>query len=400
MRVLLLSCDNVVPASGGATGSEVIRWGLINGLLNNGALPSFYVAGNWSEGKRQRFQVGQDALSGIGVQFRYDQPSKGAAAIESLRLAVDNFRPDVILAYGAAPLRLAREAAPEVLAGIMSVDLEYLPVLHRYWFNLRYGRMRTKMKSAVLTPYRLMSAANIAYEVRRDYRIADFVINHAAHHADWHRSTHRRPTLYVPNPVAALGERPVRRPVRPARFLMIGAIHGIATLTGLAWFAKHVYPLLEPAILQDKMEIHLIGKGEIEPSIGKRMPKVVRRGFVENLADEFAAATAVLVPTPITLGFRTRIVEAFSHGVTVVAHEANAVGMPELADGGNALIAASGLEFAEKCLRLVERPAEAERLGNAASHDFSSRLNADLVAKKIIEFIKGVQQLRPAQRAA
>ena len=372
-----------------------MRWGLINGLLANGATPSFYVAGKWSEKREERFLAARQALSEIGVRFWYDQALTGARALQSLRHTVDDFRPDAVLAYGVTPLRLARAAASEVLTGIMSVDLEYLPILHRYWFNLKYGRFSSKAKTLALTSYRLLSVAQTAYEVRRYYPAADFVINHAAHHADWHRETHRRPTLYVPNPVAGADARSARKIARPAKFLMIGAIHGIATLTGLAWFAKEAYPLLEPAILRGEMEIHLIGKGEVEPSIGKRMPKVVRRGYVENLSDEFATATAVLVPTPITLGFRTRIVEAFSHGVTVVAHDANAVGMPELADGGSALIAASGPEFAEKCLRLARHPAEAERLGNAASHDFSSRLNADLVAKQMIEFIKGIQRLRP-----
>jgi hypothetical protein len=49
-----------------------------------------------------------------------------------------------------------------------------------------------------------------------------------------------------------------------------------------------------------------------------------------------------LAPTPINLGTRTRIIEGFSYGVCIVAHEGNALGNPQIIDGENTLLAGDG----------------------------------------------------------
>jgi glycosyltransferase involved in cell wall biosynthesis len=98
-------------------------------------------------------------------------------------------------------------------------------------------------------------------------------------------------------------------------------------------------------------------------------------------------ATALLVPTPITIGFRTRILEAFRHGVAVIAHEANAVGMPELKHEHNALVSKKGKDFAGAILRLTNKPIDAITIGNNGFSDFSRQLNSDFVGSKILEFL-------------
>ncbi len=128
------------------------------------------------------------------------------------------------------------------------------------------------------------------------------------------------------------------------------------------------------------------------------MSRLVRRGYVEDLTNEFAASTALLVPTPITLGFRTRIVDAFRHGVTVVAHAANGLGMAELAHERNALVTSTPEDFAAAVVGLARAPDEAERLGAAAFADFNAALSGVLVAKRLLEFAQPF--LRAAERAS
>jgi O-antigen biosynthesis protein len=82
-------------------------------------------------------------------------------------------------------------------------------------------------------------------------------------------------------------------------------------------------------------------------------PNVRFVGHVERAADEFQAADALLVPTPIRLGARVRILTAFSHGCPVVAHDANALGIPELVDGDNVLLGTTAAELADAAVRLL-----------------------------------------------
>jgi glycosyltransferase involved in cell wall biosynthesis len=236
-------------------------------------------------------------------------------------------------------------------------------------------------------PKTLLRSIGLRRDTLREYRKADFIVNSAAHHAQWHREHHGRPTLYVPNPVERLfDQRPAHTPVHPPRFLLLGGLQGIATSTGLAWFGKHVYPHIESAIDQGVLEVHLAGRLALRRTVGA-MERVVRRGYIEDLAAEMSRTTAMLVPTPINLGFRTRVLDSFRHGVTVVAHTANALGMPELADGRNALLASDGASFAEAMLRLAHDPAEAQRLGEAAFEQFDAELNATVTVGRIARFI-------------
>ena len=117
------------------------------------------------------------------------------------------------------------------------------------------------------------------------------------------------------------------------------------------------------------------------------MKHLIMRGYIENLHSEMLHLTAMLVPTPIKIGFRTRILEAFRYGVAVIAHEANVAGMPELKNEHNALLAKTGKEFSDAILRLTNNPNDAITIGNNGYNDFSRQLNADVVAYKILEFL-------------
>jgi glycosyltransferase involved in cell wall biosynthesis len=388
LRILLVSADSIAPGPTGS-GNRAIRWGLLQGLDHAGALTAYYSAAHAGK-HRGDFTAVRDELSLGNDRFWFDRPADGDDAIKALRCAIGHFEPDIILAYGTNALKLARKAAPDICTGIMSVDLEYMPNLYRHWYNLRHGRVKQKVKSFLLTPAQAMFAFAAWREVRVGYKAADFILNHAANHAKWHAAAHGLPVLYTPNPVARLPHVPRRTMPKTPRFMLLGGIGGIATLTGLAWFAREVYPLIEPSIIRDQLEIHLIGRGEMDASIAKRMPKIVRRGFVEDLTKEFEEATALLVPTQIELGFRTRVLDAFRHGVTVVAHRANSIGMPELIDGKNALVARNAQEFADKVQQLVRDNNEAQRLGAAALDDFDRFLNGDIVATRVVTFVKEV----------
>src|SRR6185503_9227039 len=120
----------------------------------------------------------------------------------------------------------------------------------------------------------------------------------------------------------------------------------------------------------------------------QRMRHVILRGYIEDLDEEMDKVTAILVPTPIKLGARVRILEAFRYGVAVISHQANKAGMPELEHNRNLLLASSGQEFADAMLRLAAHQEDAVRLGRTAFEEFSRELNSTVTAKRILRFIE------------
>jgi glycosyltransferase involved in cell wall biosynthesis len=384
---MFVAADRIVPGPT-YSGNAVVRWSLLQGLRGCGMDMAYYSASP-SDPEHSYFD-GSELKAVFGAQNVWlDRPGYkvARASISALQSAVDDFKPDVILAFGLRSLALIRATHYTGQVGLYSIDLEHLVPLYWARHYILHGTALQKLNALRRLPKTFFRSWKLRRATLREYPKASFVINSAAHHAAWHAERHGRPTLYVPNPVEPLfSERPAHTPSTPPRFLLLGGLAGIATTTGLVWFSRQVYPHLEDAIADGRIEVHLAGRLASRRNF-HQMHRVIHRGYIDDLAGELRQATAVLVPTPINLGFRTRILDAFRHGVTVVAHTANSSGMPELVDGKNALLAANGRDFAEAILRLADDPEEAQRLGRTAFDQFSKEMNAVIGAKRICDFI-------------
>ena len=139
------------------------------------------------------------------------------------------------------------------------------------------------------------------------------------------------------------------RPNKKFRVILLGALHGTATISGLELFTKVTYPKLIDLIGLDNFEVHIYGDGVWPKTVEDITVKsnVFKRGYVEDIKSEMAHADVLVVPTPINLGIRVRILTALSYGQCIVAHKANSQGIPEIKHRKNCLLANSGLEMAE-----------------------------------------------------
>ena len=78
------------------------------------------------------------------------------------------------------------------------------------------------------------------------------------------------------------------------------------------------------------------------------------RGHVSPSDNEFLSSHVLLVPTPIELGIRVRIISGFSFGTCIVAHSANKKGIPELVNMKNSILGNTGYEIAHGCYTLYK----------------------------------------------
>ena len=396
MKVLVLEPAGI-PASDTGSGTRVIRWGLAKGLIE------LIDGGHWvwitpkaSADIESALIQSAEKLEKLGWTTTISLGTPRAESEQVLRDAIAVQKPDVALVYGEKAAKMFRPFAKDIPYGIISIDLWHLPRLYRAVFGLSHGSLMEQLRTLKDVPRFIRESANSYFGVKDTYASASFAINHAAMHADWLRRQTGLPTLYTPNPVA-YSPPPQSWPSQDgvAMFALLGGMGGIATLTGLGFLARRVLPHLEPALKRGEMTIYNIGKGDIPAKIGQAFDNagIVQLGFVEELDPVLAKARALLVPTPIRLGFRTRILDCFRQGVCVIAHSANAAGMPELVHDRNALLADDGKQFAEQILRLKNEPETAIRLAKQARKDFEDSLSAEKSCGKIHRFISDVIKL-------
>ena len=229
------------------------------------------------------------------------------------------------------------------------------------------------------------------------------VFNHAHHHAEWLRNKGVGNVSYHPIPVLdyagedwAKKKQLSQSENQAFRIMMAGNITGVATLSGLYFLSDELIPQLEKQLPIDQIEIHIVGGGELRDDLAslQQKPYIKLRGYVEDIYREYQSCDVFLVPTTIELGFRTRIAEAFSFGCCTVAHTSNHLGMLEINDGENCLLASTGEEMAKKIKRCFDSPALRQRLSVNARETYENELDGSTVCNKMIDEIEEVLSSR------
>jgi glycosyltransferase involved in cell wall biosynthesis len=312
-------------------------------------------------------------------------------------------RPDALVAHG-TPAIAATYRAPFPKLALAGDPPGTSRRIRARWDPLHPWSLR---REALL--YRLGIAT---YAFRADRRIYamlrgfDSVGIFGAHYAKLARRNGVA-AWYAPSPV----EDPVgpewreRREAAPPnekpRVLMIGHLRGVATISALHVFVDDVLPKLDAALGSDGYEVHVAGAYDPPAALRDALdhPAVFLRGHVEPPDDEFLRADCLLVPTPVPTGPRVRILTAFSYGCCVVAHEANALGIPELVDGQNVLL--TGTEgLADATVRALRDPELRARLGAAGRAVYEERFTPEKAGGRIaaeVERLASARDARPVE---
>jgi glycosyltransferase involved in cell wall biosynthesis len=307
---------------------------------------------------------------------------------DAMREALTSIAPDAVLAYHweALAALYGVQVAPKL--GV-AVDLSHLPHLYR-WRSTKSVRALGQLQSIVRLQPRLMVAFMNDCAASGDF---------AAHHAAWLRRHGATGCEYLRTPVPdPLGEdwRARRAAVaqKPPRLLLMGHLRGVATMEGLDLFARGILPRLEDELGADGFEVRLVGGYEPPRELARALdrPSVTFAGHTEDAGSEYLSATAMLVPTPIKLGTRVRILSAFSYGCPVVAHQANALGIPELAHGDNAWLGRRGDDLADGVLGVFRDAALRDRLSDGGRTTFEQLFSPPVAVARIEQILRTISR--------
>ncbi len=175
-------------------------------------------------------------------------------------------------------------------------------------------------------------------------------------------------------------------------FLVLGNFNTIHTRYGIEYFLKEVWPKCKNSSLLEIAVIRIVGGGRYPEKRLGPPPKSEKGfeyvGFAQSLLEEYRNAIAVLVAVPIKLGFRTRVLEAWVHGVPVIMDSSSGIGLPEAVHGQNCLIAKSPEEFVSHSISLINDDALRRRIAEGGrltfeTHYLSTNLKSMERYKKI-----------------
>lgn len=299
-------------------------------------------------------------------------PWSPAAASALRRLAVER-QVRAVVAAGWHALGQAR-SIPGVyrIASLVDLLAPYIALRRQALQREGWGRRVLGLRSLA----NLRRTERLGLRYLRDFELT---LEHASQHADELRALGYANVSYLPHPLRDPGVMP--RSSSPgadtghATVVVPGSLKGAASQRGLLFLLDELLPALEArqAELKRPLRLRVVGHGDPPAWLRARLvahPWVDLVGYVEDIGAEYLRADAILVTIPVEHGFRTRIAEACGYGACVVAHAANAAGMPELRDGDNALLHRDAAELAARLLRAVNDPGFARTVGDRAYATF------------------------------
>jgi hypothetical protein len=308
---------------------------------------------------------------------------------ERVRDLVATIAPEVVFSYHVEALAATRllDTPRFVALG----DPPHLPAYYRWRLDWPSSRALRALPSLSA---RMRHQPTMLVQLLRECRLSGAF---AAHHAAWLRSQGVVECDYlrtpVPEPVGPLWQTPDN--TKP-KLLLLGHLRGAVTIEGLRLFASETLPRLERELGADGFETRIVGGYELPVELRRLLdhPSVVLAGHTEDAEQELRGANCVVVPTSIPLGIRVRVITAFSVGCPVVAHEANALGIPELVDGETGLLASSGSRLAEQILRLVDDDELAARVGTGGRATYEQSFAPGVAVGEILARLERVARGR------
>lgn len=173
-----------------------------------------------------------------------------------------------------------------------------------------------------------------------------------------------------------------------------------STMAGLRLFAHQILPRLEGALGQEGVEVRIVGEGAdaLPEALSRKLrrPVVQFVGRVEPADAEFLSADIQLVPTPILLGIRLRIITGFSFGRCVIAHTKESLNIPEMVHEENALLASDGAGLAAAIIRAARDPSLRQRLGACARATYERYFAPEVAGAAIVATLERLARERRA----
>ena len=181
------------------------------------------------------------------------------------------------------------------------------------------------------------------------------------------------PNVTVANPSMSLvpGAGDVRS------LLFVGSMWYRPNCDGINWFLRHVWPSIRREVADARLTI-VGAAGPSRRAEWEQFDGVSAPGFVDDLAEAYAAATGVIVPIQYGGGTNIKLLEGLVHGKACVSSAfAHAPFRQWLQEGTHLMVAGNAAAFARRCVDVLEQPTLEARLGRDGRAQVLQSFSAD-----------------------
>jgi glycosyltransferase involved in cell wall biosynthesis len=307
---------------------------------------------------------------------------------------VRRIKPDAIFAYHWDPIASVISVTDIPKLGIVG-DPVHLPYLFRKEY---YSRVLGSKLDIPYIKHWILEKTQISRKIKfMDQLLLSCDVSgaFAAHHAQDFITRNVSNCEYFRTPVPDPFENnTIGNKAGKCKILHIGHLQGIATLTGVELLAKEILPELDRLIGKENYEVHLVGGyfDTIAAPIKLLLdhPSVKVRGQISPSDEEFLSSHILLVPTPIELGIRVRIITGFSFGSCIIAHKANSKGIPELVNGENCFMGSDGKSLARACAEVYQDDTLRKKLEMTSRETYDKYFSLSAAGKEISDTLIGL----------
>lgn len=278
----------------------------------------------------------------------------------------------------------------------------YIPTLRRYSnarivlrsHNLEYviqDRLAIGERNFLKKPYRRFLAKQLhQYEMAVLDRV-DGVAAISPADAD-HFKAHgtRTPIVSIPfgvDPDEYVLDTPA--PDGPPTFFHLGSMDWLPNEEGIRWLLETVWPTVVQK--RPKARLHLAGNKMPKDLMGTRREGVTGRARVKDALDYMRTRHVMVVPLFSAGGMRVKIIEGMAMGKAIISTPVGAEGIDHT-DGKDILLAKNATAFIEHMVALVDEPARAVRLGEAARALVRSSYADKHIVRDLTAFYKALSK--------
>lgn len=192
----------------------------------------------------------------------------------------------------------------------------------------------------------------------------------------------------VPNGVDVVGfdrvaaERFASKNAERKTVLYVGSMDYHANVDAVTWFAHEIWPRI--ATRFPGLVFTIVGRNPGPAVRALASQNIHVTGNVEDVRPYYATSAAVVVPLRVGSGTRLKILEAMAAGVPVVSTTLGAEGL-DATDGLQLLIGDTPDQISSALVRLLQNPAQAQALTDAAKALVASQYDWSLIGARLYE---------------
>ena len=287
----------------------------------------------------------QQAAGGVGHE----------AAVRAVRTAV-RAAPDLILAHRLPAMSLLLKLSRDIGQAPLFFDLDDVEHITFARRVLHYPRWPLERLLLLQMPRLLLTELLAVRRARLTFVCSEHDRRHLVRLSGSRRIEVVANSIRIPAGVRAGAPEPV--------VLFVGVMNYPPNAQAADTLVRDIWPTVHARVPHARLII-AGGNPELLRSYRAADASVTFTGFVDDLAALYAQARVVCCPIFYGSGTRIKIIEAAAYARAIVSTTLGAEGL--VFENGTELVLRDSLaQLAEECVRLLQDPAAAERLGTAA----------------------------------